>query len=92
MNKGELIARMAKSDAKLTQSVAASALNAALDAIAASLEDGEPVQIIGFGTFYIRQNAARTGRNPQTGDVMQIPASRSAGLKQGKALRDRLNS
>ena len=90
MNKAELTRAIALKSG-LTQEVAGKALNATLDAIVESLEQSEPVMLIGFGTFEIRQRAARTGRNPSTGEQIQIAASKNAAFKAGSGLRARLN-
>lgn len=90
MNKSELVAKVA-ADADISKSAATRAVDAALDAVTQSLCDGEPVVLIGFGTFLVRERGSRTGRNPQTGETMEIAASRVAGFKAGKALKDALN-
>ena len=73
MNKGELIDKIAK-DAKISKVQASSALNSAMDSVASSLKKGGSVTLIGFGTFSVRSRKARTGRNPQTGAPLKIPA------------------
>lgn len=90
MNKAELTRAIALKSG-LTQDVASKALNATLDAITESLERSEPVMLIGFGTFEVRQRAARTGRNPSTGEQIQIAASKNAAFKAGSGLKARLN-
>ena len=90
MNKTELIDRIAES-ADISKASAARALDAALDAITGSLRQSDPVVLVGFGTFTAKQRAARTGRNPQTGEPIQIKAARVPGFKAGKALKDALN-
>ena len=90
MNKSELVAKVAE-EADLSRSAAARAVDAALDAVAQSLCDGEPVALVGFGTFLVRERAARTGRNPQTGTSIEIAASKVPAFKPGKALKDALN-
>ena len=90
MNKSELIDQIA-GEADLSKAEAGRALDALLRAIANSLIDGEPVSLIGFGTFQVRERAARSGHNPATGAAIQIPASRTAAFKPGKALKDALN-
>lgn len=62
-----------------------------LEQISAALQKGEKIDLRGFGTFSVRESAARTGRNPQTGDHIQIPARRMPGFKPGKELKDRCN-
>jgi len=89
MNKSELIDAIAKS-AKLSKSAAALALNGAFGAIGKALGKGDTVTLIGFGTFYVGNRAARNGRNPKTGAVIKIPASRSPKFRAGKALKDAL--
>ncbi|RMH17924.1 MAG: HU family DNA-binding protein [Gammaproteobacteria bacterium] len=87
MNKTELIDAIA-SGANLSKADAARALDATTDAIAKALKSGDKVSLIGFGTFMVKERAARKGRNPQTGEEIQIKASKSAGFKAGKALND----
>lgn len=62
-----------------------------LEQISSALEKGDKIDLRGFGTFSVRESAARTGRNPQTGDPIQIPARRMPGFKPGKELKDRCN-
>lgn len=90
MNKTELIDRIAES-ADISKASAARALDAALDAITTSLRQSDPVVLVGFGTFTVKERAARTGRNPQTGAAIEIKAARVPGFKAGKALKDALN-
>ena len=90
MTKTELIDHIA-AEADLSKAAAGRALGAALDAVAKSLEDGESVTLIGFGTFLVRERGARTGRNPQTGAEMAIKASKTAAFKPAKSLKDALN-
>ena len=87
MNKTDLIDAIA-SAAELNKKQAKAALEATLDAITGSLKKGEPVQLIGFGNFEVRERAARKGRNPQTGKEIDIPASKVPAFKAGKALKD----
>ncbi|MDG2060404.1 MAG: HU family DNA-binding protein [SAR86 cluster bacterium] len=90
MNKAELTdAVAAKTD--LTKADASRAIDATIDAISGALSSGDNVALVGFGTFSVRHRAARQGRNPQTGATIQIQASKSAGFKAGKALKDKLN-
>lgn len=86
MNKIELISAVA-TKADLTQKDATKAVNVVFETIAAELAKDEKIQLIGFGTFEVRERAARTGRNPQTGETMQIPASKIASFKAGKELK-----
>ena len=90
MNKSELIDRIAD-EADISKASAGRALDAALDAITDSLKQSDPVALVGFGTFTVRDRAARTGRNPQTGAAIQIAAARVPAFKPGKALKDALN-
>ena len=90
MNKAELVEKVAE-EADVSKSAAGRAVDAVLDGVAQSLCDGEPVQLIGFGTFSVRERPARTGRNPQTGETIEIKASKVAAFKAGKALKDALN-
>ncbi|KIV73561.1 DNA-binding protein HBsu [Bacillus mycoides] len=86
MNKTELIKVVAEK-AELTQKDAATATQAVLDAITNALANEEKVQILGFGAFEVRERSARTGRNPQTGEEMQIAASKAPAFKAGKELK-----
>ena len=90
MNKTELIDSIAES-ADLSKAAAGRALDAALDAITNSLKQADPVALVGFGTFTVRDRAARTGRNPQTGAPIQIAAAKVPAFKPGKALKAALN-
>ena len=89
MNKTELIAATAEK-AGLTKKDAERALNAAFDAITASLVAGEKVQVSGFGIFETKNREARTGRNPHTKETIQIPATRVPAFKASKALKDNI--
>lgn len=90
MNKSELIEAIADS-AGLTKADAGRALDAATDAIASALKKGNSVSLVGFGTFTVRHRAARTGRNPRTGETIKIKASNTPAFKAGKALKDAVN-
>ena len=90
MNKAELIDAVANS-ADLSKASAARALDAALDSITKSLKKGDAVTLVGFGTFIVRKRAARTGRNPRTGEAIKIKASKVPAFKAGKALKDAIN-
>lgn len=90
MNKSELIDAIA-AETDLSKAAAGKALDATLDAIKASLEKGEAVTLIGFGTFSVGVRAARTGRNPQTGEPLEIPESKAVKFKAGKALKEAVN-
>ena len=87
MNKTELISAVAESS-DLSKKDAGKAVDAVFQTIMDSLGEGERVQIIGFGNFEVRDRAARKGRNPQTGEEIEIPASKVPAFKAGKALRD----
>jgi len=91
MNKTELINAVAKA-AELTRKDADKAVNAAFDAITAALKAGEKVQIVGFGGFETKERAARTARNPRTGEAIEIAASKAVAFKPGKALKDEVNA
>ena len=90
MNKAELIDAVAES-ADLSKASATRALDGALDAILNVLKGGDQVTLVGFGTFSVRPRAARTGRNPRTGEAIEIKASNNPGFKAGKALKDAVN-
>ena len=90
MNKSELIDQVADA-ADLSKAAAGCAVDAALGAITEALRQSEPVSLVGFGAFQVRERAARKGRNPQTGEDIDIAASRVASFKPGKALKDALN-
>lgn len=87
MNRAELIEVIAEK-AELTKAAAERALGAFLDEIALSLKKDEPVVLVNFGTFVVRQRAARKGRNPQTGEEIKIKAAKVVGFKAGKALKE----
>ncbi|MGN7233792.1 HU family DNA-binding protein [Priestia megaterium] len=86
MNKMELV-RAVATKAELTQKDAEKTVNALLETIYNTLAKKEKIQLIGFGTFEVRDRAARTGRNPQTGEEVDIPASKVAAFKAGKELK-----
>jgi DNA-binding protein HU-beta len=90
MNKSELIEAVA-SEADLSKADATRVTDAVLDSISKALRNGDQVAIVGFGTFSVRERAARTGRNPQTGETINIKASKTPGFKAGKALKDAVN-
>jgi DNA-binding protein HU-beta len=87
MNKTDLIAKVAEMT-DLSKKDATKAVDAVFDAIAEALQSGEKVQLVGFGNFEVRERSARKGRNPQTGEEIDIPASKVPAFKPGKALRD----
>ena len=90
MNKTELVAAMAE-QTNLSKKDAEAALKAFVDVVSEELKKGEKVQLVGFGTFEVSERAAREGRNPQTGDTMEIKASKTPKFKAGKALKDMMN-
>jgi DNA-binding protein HU-beta len=90
MNKNELIEAVADS-ADISKSSAGHAVDAVLNAITDTLKKNEKVTLVGFGTFEVRQRKARTGRNPSTGETIEIKASNSPAFKAGKALKDAVN-
>ena len=90
MNKSELVAKVA-ADAGLSQADAGRAVEAALDAIARTLSAGDEARIAGFGSFAVSSRDARTGRNPRTGESIQVKASRSVRFRPAKALKDAVN-
>ena len=91
MNKTELIKAVAKK-AELSRKDADKAVNAAFDAITAALKAGEKVAVVGFGAFEVKERAARTARNPRTGEEIEIAASKAVSFKAGKALKDDVNA
>jgi DNA-binding protein HU-beta len=90
MNKGELIDAVAAS-AGLSRADATKAVDAVLDSVTSTLSGGDSVSLVGFGTFSVKARAARMGRNPRTGEAIQIKASKVPGFKAGKALKDAVN-
>ena len=90
MNKTELTEAVAIS-ADLSKATASRAVDAVIDVITDTLKDGDQVSIAGFGTFLIRHRSARGGRNPRTGETIQIKASNVPSFKAGKALKDAVN-
>ena len=91
MNKTELVANVAEK-AGLSKKDAEKALGAVIESIEEALVEGDKVQLIGFGTFEVKDRAARTGRNPQTGKEIKIAASRNPVFMAGKALKDAVNN
>lgn len=87
MNKAELIAAVAEKTG-LSKKDSEAAVTAALDVITAALKEGDKVQLVGFGSFEVKNRAARTGRNPKTKEAIEIPASKVPVFKAGKALKD----
>lgn len=91
MNKTELIAAVAQK-AELTKKDAEKAVNALTDVITASLKGGDKVQLMGFGTYEVKDVPARTARNPRTGEELKIAACKKVSFKVGKALKDEVNA
>ncbi|HEX6990202.1 MAG TPA: HU family DNA-binding protein [Bacillota bacterium] len=89
MNKAELINRVAEKTG-LTKKETEKAVNAVVETIEQALATGEKVSLVGFGTFEVRSRRARTGRNPQTGESISIPASKVPAFRPGKALKERV--
>jgi DNA-binding protein HU-beta len=87
MNKSDLINKVAEAS-DLSKKDAAKAVDAVFDAISEALQSGDKVQLVGFGNFEVRERSARKGRNPQTGEEIDIPASKVPAFKPGKSLRD----
>jgi len=90
VNKTELVASVAEKTG-LTKKDAEKAVNALFDSVQEALTAGDKVQMIGFGTFEVKERAARKGRNPRTGQDIEIPASKNPVFKAGKALKDAVN-
>ena len=90
MNKSELIDAIA-AGTDVSKASAGRALDSAIEAIAGALKNGDQVSLVGFGTFSVKHRAARTGRNPQTGQEIQISAANVPSFKAGKALKDAVN-
>ena len=90
MNKNDLIAAVAAS-AGLSKTDATQAVEGVFNTISGTLSSGGEVRLVGFGTFSVRDRAARTGRNPQTGEEIQIAAAKVPAFKAGKALKDAVN-
>ncbi len=90
MNKSELIDAISEA-ADISKAAAGRALDATVETISGALSEGDQVTLVGFGTFLVRERAARTGRNPQTGATIQIAAAKVPAFKPGKALKDAVN-
>ena len=90
MNKGDLIESVA-GDTGLSKADASRAVDAIIEAVTGELKGGGQVSLVGFGTFSVKRRAARAGRNPRTGETIQIKASNVPGFKAGKALKDAVN-
>ncbi|MDQ1909424.1 HU family DNA-binding protein [Paenibacillus sp. GD4] len=87
MNKSDLINKVAEAS-ELSKKDATKAVEAVFDAISEALQSGDKVQLVGFGNFEVRERSARKGRNPQTGEEIEIPSSKIPAFKPGKALKD----
>jgi DNA-binding protein HU-beta len=90
MNKAELIEAVS-TQTSLQKADAARAVDAVFDSITSALKSGDTVALLGFGTFVVKARAARSGRNPRTGETIEIAASKVPGFKAGKALKDAVN-
>jgi len=90
VNKNDLVASVADSSG-LSKADAGKAVDSVLDNITSALQSGNEIRLVGFGTFSVAQRKATTGRNPQTGAAIQIPASKQPKFKAGKALKDAVN-
>ncbi len=90
MNKTELIAAVAE-QASITKKDAEKAIAAVINSITNAMAEGDKVQLVGFGTFEVRARDARKGKNPRTGEIINIPASKVPAFKAGKALKDIVN-
>lgn len=90
MNKAELIEAVAD-QAEMTKAEAGRAIDAIVSTITTAMQKQDDVSLIGFGTFTVRERAARAGRNPQTGETIQIKAAKVPAFKAGKALKDAVN-
>jgi DNA-binding protein HU-beta len=90
MNKAELVDAVA-SAANLSKADAGRAVDAVVNSITSALKKGQQVSVVGFGTFGVKHRAARSGRNPRTGETIKINASNVPGFKAGKALKDAVN-
>ena len=90
MNKSQLIDQIA-ADADISKAAAGRALDSFIESVTGALKGGDSVALVGFGTFSVRERAARSGRNPQTGETIQIAAANIPSFKAGKALKDAVN-
>ncbi len=89
MNKSDLISKIAE-DAEITKAQAGAAVDSFVDAVTRTLKKGDKVTLVGFGTFSVTKRAARTGRNPQTGEAIKIKAKKVARFKPGKELSEKI--
>jgi DNA-binding protein HU-beta len=90
VNKAELIDAIAES-ADISKASASRALDAMIGSVTNALQGGDQVSLVGFGTFHVKERSARTGRNPQTGQPIEIKAAKVPGFKPGKVLKDAVN-
>ncbi|RUO44423.1 DNA-binding protein HU [Aliidiomarina taiwanensis] len=90
VNKSQLIDKIAE-DAELSKAAASRALDSMINAVTEALKNDDQVALVGFGTFSVRERSARQGRNPQTGETIQIAAAKVPAFKAGKALKDAVN-
>lgn len=90
MNKGDLVDAVA-AESGLSKADATRAVDSVINAITQALKAGKQVSLVGFGTFTVKTRAARTGRNPRTGEAIEIRASKVPGFRAGKALKDAVN-
>lgn len=90
MNKKELISLMAEKSS-LTKANTEKALNAFIETVEESLSNGDSIQLIGFGTFLVKERAARKGRNPRTKEEIEIPATKAPAFKAGKEFKEKIN-
>ena len=90
MNKADFVNAVA-AEAALSKTDAANAVDAIIEVVKKALKKGDSVSLVGFGTFEVRKRAARTGRNPRTGETIKIKASKIPSFKAGKALKDAVN-
>jgi DNA-binding protein HU-beta len=91
VNKSQLIDKIAE-DADISKAAAGRALDSFINAVTGALSSDDSVALVGFGTFSVRERTARTGRNPQTGETIQIAAAKIPSFKAGKALKDSVNA
>jgi len=90
VNKSQLVDKIAEG-AEISKAAAGRALDSFIEAVTEALKKGEQVALVGFGTYQVRERSARTGRNPQTGQTIQIAAAKVPSFKAGKALKDAVN-
>lgn len=90
LNKSQLIEKIA-SGADISKASAGRALDSFIDAVSGALQEDDQVALVGFGTFSVRERAARTGRNPQSGETIEIAAAKIPAFKPGKALKEAVN-